>query len=95
MGEVIPFGKKQKKNLDIEMVFDDTGFGIHPRLLEALYVSKTNKIYFVCKPPEDPFMPICCLSFDSKIEACDSAEQLVQIIDNTYNKKVKIYHDKS
>ena len=99
MGDVIPFGKKIRRNLDIEMMYDTTGFGVHPQLLRSVSISKEGTLYFVFSNPEelglDPFMPGCAIKLENEEAAKLAAEELKLILKKYYGKDIKIYNDKN
>ena len=100
MGDVIPFGKRGTvhKNLDIEMVFNDIGFGIHPRMIRAVHLTKSNNIYFVFDSQEslgiDPDMPTCGIKCMDESEALHMIKDLKENLKYYYDKDIQVFYDK-
>ena len=99
MGDVIPFNKKVRRSLDIEMMYDTTGFGVHPQLLKSVSISKEGTLYFIFSNPVelglDPFMPGCAIKLENVEAAKRAAEELKEILKEYYGKDIKVYDDKN
>ena len=99
MGDVIPFNKKVRRSLDIEMMYDTTGFGVHPQLLKSVSISKEGTLYFIFSNPAelglDPFMPGCAIKLENAEAAKRAAEELKEILKEYYGKDIKVYDDKN
>ena len=101
MGEVIPFGKRPKKvqkNLDIEMVFNEIGFGIHPRMIRAVHITKGHNVYFVFYSHEalgfDYDMPTCGIQCVDEDEAIHMVKDLKEQLKYYYDKDIEVFYDK-